>query len=179
MSDPALLRLLSESLKSSGAGRIDLRGDSMLPTLRDGWKLHVRSLPATEIRVGDIAIFIHRDLLTIHRLIWIKEEGGRKRYVFQGDNNPQRETVDADAVLGRVEAAEGEWSRRGVPRPLPVGNDSRAFFYRNAYRLNCLLERRLPSAAIPTDGASGGLPYRSLRAFFRLLESVFSPRPRR
>ena len=37
--DPMALRLLSESLKTVGSGRIHLRGDSMLPTLREGWKL--------------------------------------------------------------------------------------------------------------------------------------------
>ena len=176
---PDTLRLLRESLKASGAGRVHLRGESMLPTLREGWKLHIRSVPARELRIGDIGIFVHRDLLTIHRLIWKKVEGGRERFLFQGDNNPVREMVDEEAILGIVEAAEGEWSRDGVQSPIPIGNDSRALFYRTAFRLHSLLATLLPAAAVPGEGASGGLPYRCLRACFRLLEPLFSPRPRR
>ncbi len=179
LSDPGTLRLLRESLKASGAGRVHLQGDSMLPTLRDGWRLHVRSVPAGELRIGEIGIFIHRDLLTVHRLVWKKVEGGRERFLFQGDNSPGREMVEADAILGRVEAAEGEWNRDGVQSPVAVGNDSRALFYRTAFRIHSLLAGLIPAAAVPGEGARGGLPYRCLRACFRLLEPLFSPRPRR
>lgn len=179
LSDPDTLRLLCESLKASGAGRVHLRGESMLPTLREGWKLHIRSVPARELRIGDIGIFVHRNLLTIHRLVWKKVDGGRERFLFQGDNNPDREMVEEDAILGRVEAAEGEWSREGIQSPIPVGNDSRALFYRTAFRLHSFLTTLIPAAAVPGEGASGGLPYRCLRACFRLLEPLFSPRPRR
>ncbi len=77
--DPGTLRLLAETLRAQGWGRIPLRGESMLPTLRDGWNLHVRCLPAADLRVGDIGVFIHRDVLVIHRLIWKKSEGGREK----------------------------------------------------------------------------------------------------
>jgi hypothetical protein len=177
--DPAVLRLLVESLRAGGGARIHLRGDSMLPTLREGWKLHVRCLEAQSLRVGDIAVFVQRDLLTIHRLVWKKIEDGREKFIFQGDNNPRREVVEAPAVLGRVEAAEGEWGGDPVPNPIAVGNDSRAFFYRNAYRAHAWIARRFPAAAVPVDGAPAGLPYRLLRTAFRLLEPIFSPRPRR
>jgi len=148
----------------------------MLPTLREEWMLHVRSLPATDLRVGDIGIFVHRDLLTIHRLIWKKREGGRERFLFQGDNNPERELVEAGAILGRVEAAEKEGSRKGDPRPIPVGNDGRAFLYRNAYRIHSFLTKLIPASALPVGEGSGRLPYRFLRSLFRLLEARFSPR---
>jgi len=179
LSDPELLRLLTDSLKACGSGRIHLRGDSMRPTLQDGWKLHIRSLPAEELRVGDIAIFVHRELLTIHRLIWKRMDGKREMFIFQGDNNAHRETVEAGAILGRVEAAEGEWCQQGVPNPLPVGNDSRALFYRNTYRLHTLATRLVPSTALPGEAESGKRPYRFLRALFHLVEPIFSPRRRR
>jgi hypothetical protein len=60
-----------------------------------------------------------------------------------------------------------------------VGKDSRAFFYRNAYRAHAWIARRFPAAAVPADGAPPGLPYRLLRAAFQLLEPIFAPRPRR
>jgi hypothetical protein len=150
----------------------------MLPTLREGWKLQIRSLPAKDLRVGDIGIFVHRGILTIHRLVWKLEADGREWYMFQGDNNPQRETVEADAVLGRVEAAEWEESRPGGPISTPVGKDGRAFFYRTAFRVHSFIASLIPSVALPAKGRAGSFPYRCLRACFRLLEPLFSPRPR-
>lgn len=179
LSAPENLGLLAATLKASGFARYHLRGRSMHPTLREGWKLHIRSLPASRLRVGEIGVFLHRDLLTIHRLIWKKVEGDREKFIFQGDNSPEREMVEADAILGRVEAAEGEWSREGAENAIPVGNDSRAFFYHSAFRLHVCLKGLVPSAALPGQERGGGLPYRVLRIVFRLLEPIFSPRPRR
>ena len=176
LNDPETLQLLTKSLRASGAGRIHLRGNSMLPTLREGWKLHVRSLPATELRVGDIGIFVHRNLLTIHRLIWKTGKVGQERFLFQGDNNLEQEWVEAGAILGRVEAAEKERSRDGDSRPIPVGNDRRALFYRNAYRIHSFLAGLIPAVSLPVGEGSGRLPYRFLRSLFRLLEPLFSPR---
>jgi len=181
LSDPENVRLVCQHLKATGAATYSVWEEtpSMFPTLRKGWKLHVRSVPASELRIGDICIFVHRDQLKVHRLIWKKEEEGRERYLLQGDNNPEREMVEADAILGRVDAAEGEWNRDGIQSPVKVGNDSRALFYRTAFRLHSLLARIVPAAAVPDEGTSGGPAYRCLRTCFRLLESLFSPRPRR
>lgn len=179
MSDPETLRLVCDQLKAAGAALFHVRGRSMLPTLQEGWKLHIRSVPARELRIGDIALFVHGDGLTAHRLVWKKTEGGRERFILQGDNSPVRESVPAEAILGRVEAAEGDWSREEAGDPIPVGNDSRAFFYRTAFALHSRLVALIPAAAVPGEGASGGPVYRCLRACFRLLEPLFSPRPRR
>jgi hypothetical protein len=179
LSDPEILRLITESLKASGSARYHLRGDSMLPTLREGWTLQVRALPAGELRVGDIGLFVHRGLLAAHRLIWKVKDSGGERFIFQGDNNPAREIVDTGAILGRVEAAEGEKIRDGLPLPLPLRDDGRAFFYRTAYRLHSFVSRHLPGAALPRTEGAGGLAYRCLRACFLLLEQLFSPHPRR
>jgi len=177
--DPVTLRLLTDSLRASGSGRINLRGDSMVPTLRDGWKLLVRSVPAEALHVGEIVAFFNRGVLTVHRLVWKKVEGGRECFIFQGDNSPARETVESDAILGRVEGAEGDWNQNGLPIPIPVGKDERAFFYRNAYRVHSLLAPRVPWTRIPGEPGRGRLLYHLLRASFRLLERIFAPRPRR
>jgi hypothetical protein len=177
--DPATLRLLAETLRASGAGRLHLAGNSMLPTLRDGWKLRVRAIPASELRVGDIGVFIHRDLLTIHRLVWKKFEAGRELFIFQGDNNAIREAVEASAILARVEEAEAEPSPEGIAGIIPVGRDERALFYRLAFQAHGTLVRWVPALEIPPEGGNGRWAYRSLRALFRALETLISPRPRR
>ena len=177
--NPGTLQLLAETLRREGWGRIPLRGDSMLPTLQDGWRLHVRCLPASDLRVGDVGVFIYRDVLTIHRLVWKKIEGGREKYLFQGDNNRARETVEADAILGRVDAAEGAWSEAGNAQSVPVGADERAFFYRNAFRLHCWIAPVLPSLRIPEQAGRGSLAYRLARGCFQTFEKLIAPRPRR
>ena len=151
----------------------------MHPTLQDGWKLHVVALPAESLRVGDIGVFIHSDVLTIHRLIWRKKQAGREWLVFQGDNNPAREMVAPEAVLGRVEGAEVEREDGKAAPPFAVGRDERAWFYRSLYRIHRALLRALPGAGLPEEGESPGVVYRVLRGVFRALEPVFSPRPRR
>jgi hypothetical protein len=178
-SDPEALRALADALQSSGNGRITLRGESMLPTLQDGWELHVRSLPARALRVGDIGVFIHGNVLIIHRLIWRKEQEGKMWLIFQGDNNAVRERVAPDRVLGKVEAAEVHRDDGKDPLPFIVGADSRAWFYRSLFRMHELLGGVLPGAAVPSEGEAPGQLYRLLRALFRMVEPLFSPRPRR
>ena len=174
----ATLQLLIDALKAVGSARITLRGTSMDPTLRDGWILHVRSLPAEQLRVGDIGAFVHGGLLTIHRLIWKKQAAGGLRLVFQGDNNPHREEVAPEAVLGRVEAAEQE--REGANTSVfPVGADERAWFYRSVYRAHGILAPLIPDAFPPSEDQPPGRFYRSLRFLFRRVEQLFAPRPRR
>jgi len=179
VSDPETLRLVCDQLRAAGAARYHVRGSSMLPTLQEGWKLHIRAVPSRELRIGEIALFVHGEGLTAHRLIWRKMEGGRERFILQGDNSPVRESIAAEAILGRVEAAEGDWSREGAGDSIPVGNDSRAVFYRTAFALHSRLAALIPAAAVPEEGASGHPVYRCLRACFRVLEPLFSPRPRR
>ena len=175
---PETLQLLVEALRAAGAARITLRGSSMHPTLRDGWILHVRSLPAEQLRIGDIGAFVHGGLLTIHRLVWKKRTEEGTRLVFQGDNNPRREEVAPEAVLGKVEAAEEE--REGARTSIfPVGADERAWFYRSVYRAHGILASWIPGASQPPPSRPPGRVYRALRFVFKRVEPLFSPRPRR
>ena len=175
----AALLLLMETLRARGAGTITLRGRSMLPTLQDGWRLEVRAVPAGELKIGDIAVFLHGGSLTIHRLVWRRLGEGKESLVFQGDNNAVRETVSPEAILGRVVAAEIEHGDGTFSPRFPVGDDSRARFYRLMHRSHAFLSRRFPALRLPRPGASPGASYRFFRALFRSLEGIVSPRPRR
>jgi peptidase S24-like protein len=176
---PEALQLLAESLKATGSARITLRGESMVPTLHDGWRILLRSMPAGELQVGDIGAFLHGQNLTIHRLIWRKRVAGNEWLIFQGDNNPARELVAPEAVLGKVESAEVEKPDGSVTPAFPVGADERAWFYRSMHRAHTGLTGLFPSSSLPGEGESGGPLYRSLRFLFRMVEPIFSPRPRR
>jgi len=176
---PDTLRLLADALKAVGSARITLRGESMHPTLREGWILHVRSLPAEQLRIGDIGAFVHGGVLTIHRLIWKKRTEAGWRLIFQGDNNPLREEVPPEAVLGKVEAAEEERGDGPAKAAFTVGTDERAWFYRTLYRAHDTLARWVPGASLPRSDQPPGTVYRILRFVVRRVEPLFSPRPRR
>ena len=178
-SDSATLLLLAESFRSSGFGRIDLRGESMMPTLRDGWTVLVRPVPPEALRVGVIAVFINRGVLTVHRLIWKKFRDDREQFIFQGDNSAVREMAEANAILGVVESVEMARGDEGVRIPVPVGQDLRAIFYRTAYRLHSFAASLMPGLRIPAEKSRGGVWYRALRRCFLFLEKAFSPHPRR
>jgi len=168
-----------ETLRSRGAGSITLHGRSMLPTLRDGWRLEIQAIPGSQMQVGEIGVFLHGGSLTIHRLVWRNRRGGEESLVFQGDNNPVRETVPPEAVLGRVIAAETAREDGSYAPRVALGSDSRARFYRLAHRSHAFLSRRFPALELPGPGGSGGPSYRLLRSLFRSLERIVSPRPRR
>lgn len=141
--------------------------------------VRIRAMPAADLRIGDIGAFVNREILTVHRLIWKKKEGATMKYIFQGDNSPVREQVEEEAILGRVVAAAGEWNQPGVHQSIDVGNDERAFFYRNVYRFYARVVRHLPGLEIPRAGCEPRPLYRILRYGFRILERIISPRPPR
>ncbi len=178
-SPSAGLLLLVETLRSQGSGSITVRGASMHPTLRDGWRLQVQAVPGSDLRVGEIGVFLHGGSLTIHRLVWRNRLDGHESLVFQGDNNAVRETVPPEAVLGRVLSAEAQREDGTFSSRFAVGSDSRASFYRLVHRSHGYLSRHFPALRIPRPGAPPGASYRLLRALFRSLEGIVSPRPRR
>lgn len=168
-----------ETLRSHGTGSITVRGASMHPTLRDGWHLQVQAVPGSALEVGEIGVFLHGGSLTIHRLVWRNHFDGIESLVFRGDNNAVRETVSPEAVLGRVVTAEAPREDGTFSSRFAVGCDSRARFYRLVHRSHATLSRRFPVLRVPPPGAPAGASYRLLRAIFRSLEGLVSPRPRR
>lgn len=178
-SPSAGLLLLVETLRSQGSGSITVRGASMSPTLRDGWRIQVQAVPGSDLKVGEIGVFLHGGSLTIHRLVWRNRQDGKESLVFQGDNNAVRETVLPEAVLGRVQSAEAPRADGTFSTRFSVGSDSRATFYRLVHRSHAYLSRYFPGLRIPPSEASPGASYRLLRALFRSLEGIVSPRHRR
>ena len=178
-SDFVILFLLVESFCSSGFGRIDLRGESMMFILRDGWIVLVWFVLLEVLWVGVIAVFINRGVLTVHRLIWKKLRDDREQFIFQGDNSAAREMVEANAIIGLVESVEMARADQGVRIPVRVGKDFRGVFYRTAYRIHRLAASQMPGLRLPEERGRGGFLYRVLRRCFLFLEKAFSPHPRR
>ncbi|MBC5799833.1 MAG: nucleotidyltransferase family protein [Candidatus Eremiobacteraeota bacterium] len=81
-----------------GRARVELRGASMLPTLRPGMVAEVQRLDSPP-RIGEILVFRGADGLVAHRLIARR----RGRFITCGDALPERpETVPPHSIVGRI-----------------------------------------------------------------------------
>lgn len=127
--------ILIEALESGSAGLLHVRGNSMLPTLREGTVVRIRPAGADEIAVGRIAVFRKDRMLVIHRLVWKRRQDGGIRYLFKGDNAGAIDGVEAGRVLGVVEGivtAEPAAAPNGAAfRPLRW--DAAGLFYRTSH----------------------------------------------
>lgn len=65
-----------------------VKGNSMLPLLREGDIVIITRVKPSEISIGDVIVFkTFTGTLVIHRVIGITVEDGRYYYVTKGDNN--------------------------------------------------------------------------------------------
>ena len=93
----------SEQLLQEGTpAEFTLRGDSMLPLLRDGRDcVVVAPLDERPIHVGDVLLFRFRGIHLLHRVIGKEEEV----YILAGDGNYlQREVCHTEDIVGRLVA---------------------------------------------------------------------------
>ncbi len=91
---------VEELLKQGECVKINIKGDSMHPALREQRDMVILS-PASSntLYVGNIALFIYEGQYTLHRLI--KEDG--EFLVFQGDNlNSKTELIEKSKVIAHV-----------------------------------------------------------------------------
>ncbi|MCZ6670161.1 MAG: hypothetical protein O6947_03960 [Acidobacteria bacterium] len=157
-----LTDILTQALRSGTPGILHVRGDSMVPTLREGTAVRIRPIPAGKIRVGRIAVFQKEDLIIIHRLIWKQNRDGVTLYLFKGDNGALIDHVPAERILGEVEGILREEPTRtaGSVRFKSMRWDPAYWFYRISYSILSLPLRsvgfltgrppRLPSGPVRT-----------------------------
>ncbi|MEM0004003.1 MAG: signal peptidase I [Desulfurococcaceae archaeon] len=66
-----------------------VKGNSMLPLLREGDIVIIMNVKPSEINTGDVIVFkTFTGTLVIHRVIGITVEDNKYYYVTKGDNNP-------------------------------------------------------------------------------------------
>jgi signal peptidase I len=91
--------LVAEIIGRFGTARIRVQGSSMLPTLRPGDEIELRSTLAAEIRCGDIVAFRQGERLFVHRVIG----RDRDRLLTRGDALRHADVpVSSDQLLGVV-----------------------------------------------------------------------------
>ena len=95
--------LIVELLRSGSGVRMEVRGDSMVPTLLDGDRVVIEPLVTTP-RSGDVVLAILPRGLTIHRVRRAGADGG---CILIGDNaRVDDPPVALQQVIGRVTLAE-------------------------------------------------------------------------
>ena len=100
------IELAAEVLDRFGSGRLQVQGSSMLPSLRPGDEVELRS-PSQQIEVGDVVAYRRADRLFVHRVV---ERNCRGELVTRGDTLPQADApVSESELLGVVSSVR----RRG------------------------------------------------------------------
>ncbi len=100
----AVVGLLGET---GVAGVVPVRGESMLPTLREGARVRVDFAPGA-LRFGDLLLFRQQDYLVVHRFVGRGKPGdGGAVLRCRGDGRPALDPpVPLRSVVGRVVAVE-------------------------------------------------------------------------
>jgi signal peptidase len=100
---------IAEHLQSEGELQIWIRGNSMLPLLRNGDRIVVEPADSSSFRIGDILVYEAPDGPLAHRLIRRQECSGG--LLLRGDAATLLETVRIESVLGRGVALVREGRR--------------------------------------------------------------------
>ena len=102
------LDLAGELLGRGHRVRFRAEGGSMHPAIRSGETLIVEPVSPADLERGDIALHHSRRGITAHRVVEIRDEGGRKPlFVTRGDNvGSADEPVEPRQILGKVVAVE-------------------------------------------------------------------------
>jgi len=95
--------LAAESLRSSGALRLQVTGWSMLPAVWPGDTLMVERANLNTISEGDIVLFVRDRRLFAHRVVASSHRDGDLQLVTKGDAMPSQDAPISDAeLLGKV-----------------------------------------------------------------------------
>ena len=93
---------IADTLRNFGSARIRVQGSSMLPSLRPGDEVELRSAALHTLEIGDVVAFRRTDRLFVHRVI---ERNSQRQLVTRGDALPQVDPpISQQELLGKVSA---------------------------------------------------------------------------
>ncbi|MEM0506329.1 MAG: signal peptidase I [Thermosphaera sp.] len=91
--------LVLSTITGSQAPLAVVKGESMLPVLREGDIVFTYRPSPSEINIGDVIVFrASSNKLIIHRVVDVKIIGGNYYYVTKGDNNYGPDIIYFDLV---------------------------------------------------------------------------------
>ena len=102
----ALIALAAESLRRSGRLRLQVRGQSMLPTLWPDDVVEITSCSVDDVRPGEIVLALRENRFFLHRFLARSQTNG---FLLRGDSmrGPDPE-FPKDALLGRLVSRAGQ-----------------------------------------------------------------------
>jgi hypothetical protein len=166
---PALRFVLEQGLPAV----IDVAGGSMEPSIETGAKVDVAPLaPDAPLAAGDVVLLATsaEDVLLLHRVMHLFEEGGRRLVVHQGDAVASTfATCAREEVLGRMTGFAGDGTRV-VPTPDRLEPAARARFRRR--RAACAAYAHARGAARALGIGELAIVKRCAAAFRRLARAV-------
>lgn len=91
--------LLRESLHREGRFFWQVEGQSMLPTLPPNSTIEIHAVGDAGVRLGDVLVFAHQDVLVVHRLVARRGD----TLILQGDNRIAPDApISLHQVIGKV-----------------------------------------------------------------------------
>jgi hypothetical protein len=146
--------LAVEAFRGSGRLRLQVWGESMLPTLWPGDIAEIEACSLRDVGRGEIVLAFREDRFFLHRFLARDEHAG---FITRGDSMPNPDPAfPSDALLGRLVSV----FRDGQPLALPLQPWSRmtgmlfcycSFARRAALRLRSYSNsRRLPTIDLET-----------------------------
>jgi len=139
ISNELLLELLNDTLRKGASFRFKAKGNSMIPFIRDGDTLTIRSSAREKPKTGKVAAFIVKDTqkLVVHRIVRIQ----KGKYCLKGDNSYLSNDgwVNQEDILGCVSKVE----RKGRTKLFGLGPERRLIAYLSKQGLLIRLYRRI------------------------------------
>lgn len=97
--------LVKDILGKGAECRLEVKGYSMSPFIKDGDIITISSAPGSLPRLGDVVAFVHprTEKLLIHRIVW----KSREAYLLKGENAPEPDgLIKNENILGFVTKVE-------------------------------------------------------------------------
>lgn len=81
---------------------MEVRGESMYPTLKEGWSAEISPAREEVLKIGDIIVFDIKGELAVHRIINKINLDGKSYLLQKGDNKSRPYFIEGNRVIGRV-----------------------------------------------------------------------------
>lgn len=160
--------LATESLQASGRLRLQVHGESMLPTLWPGDLVEIRSCSVDEVLPGEIVLALREGRFFLHRFVGRSQANG---FLLRGDSMPRPDPrFSNQALLGRLVSCGEQGQRENQNYPVLAQRPwSRALgqlfcFCGPARRLALKLHSREKRRARRVQSVSGDLAANKLGA---------------
>ncbi|MBI5882375.1 MAG: glycosyltransferase [Elusimicrobia bacterium] len=113
------LASVAASLLERGASvRLEARGSSMSPIIKDGDTLEVRPAGPAGLRRGDIVLYSKDDRMAAHRIVGASAGQGGWTFTLKADSGDGLDQVTESEILGRVAARIRKGDRTPLDKPM-------------------------------------------------------------